>query len=160
KAGIGVSAANPRRVYAVVDDFLPEGAPAGTPCPAVPSGRGGGAPAAPVTPATPAAVQRGGDYRSDDAGAPWTKLTGRSALWGRGWYFEHIAVDAKNADVIYVPNVATYRSKDGGKTWVALRGSPGGDDYQGAWVSPEDSNTVILASDQGSIITRNALTDD
>ena len=30
------------------------------------------------------------------------------------------------------------RSKDGGRTWDALRGSPGGDDYQGAWVSPDD----------------------
>ena len=48
------------------------------------------------------------------------------------------------------------RSKDGGRTWVALRGSPGGDDYHQAWVSPDDSNTMILASDQGAIITRNA----
>ena len=31
------------------------------------------------------------------------------------------------------------RSKDGGKTWVPLRGSPGGDDYHQAWVSPDDS---------------------
>ena len=52
------------------------------------------------------------------------------------------------------------RPKDGGKTWVALRGSPGGDDYHQAWVSPDDSNTMIVASDQGAIITRNAKTDD
>src|SRR5207245_1542962 len=46
KAGIGISAANPRRLYAVVDDFLPEGAAPGTPCPSVPPlspGRGAGA---------------------------------------------------------------------------------------------------------------------
>ena len=59
-----------------------------------------------------------------------------------------------------MPNVSLSRSKDGGKTWVPLRGSPGGDDYQGAWVSPDDSNTMIVASDQGTIITRNAMTDD
>jgi len=41
KVGIGISAANPRRIYAQVDDFLPEGAPATTPCPGSPeSGRG------------------------------------------------------------------------------------------------------------------------
>src|SRR4030095_9725788 len=43
KAGIGISAANPRRVYAVIDDFLPEGAPPDSPCPSTPSGRGAGA---------------------------------------------------------------------------------------------------------------------
>ena len=59
-----------------------------------------------------------------------------------------------------MPNVAVSRSKDGGKTWVALRGSPGGDDYHQAWVSPDDPNTMIVASDQGAIITRNARADD
>src|SRR5262245_10100912 len=43
RAGIAVSAANPRRVYAVVDDFLPEGAAAGTACPGAPPARGAGA---------------------------------------------------------------------------------------------------------------------
>src|SRR4029077_6209227 len=52
------------------------------------------------------------------------------------------------------------RTKDGGKTWVALRGSPGGDDYHQAWVSPDDPNTMIVASDQGGIITRKPRADD
>jgi photosystem II stability/assembly factor-like uncharacterized protein len=163
KAGIGISASNPSRIYAVVDNFLPEGAPPNTPCPGTPPGRGGGAGArgaGAAPPATPPAVLQGGFYRSDDAGATWTKLSSDAALWGRGWYFEHIAVDPKNADIVYVANVSTSRSKDGGKTWAALRGSPGGDDYQGVWVSPDDSNTVILASDQGTIISRNATADD
>jgi len=174
KVGIGISAANPRRVYAVVDDFLPEGAPAGTPCPGSPeAARGLSAPAAGAAGAAAAgggarggggggggAPQQGGFYRSDDAGATWTKMSGDSALWGRGWYFEHVAVDPKNADIIYVPNVATSRSMDGGKTWIPLRGSPGGDDYHQAWVSPDDSDTVIIASDQGTIISRNARTED
>jgi photosystem II stability/assembly factor-like uncharacterized protein len=157
RAGIAVSAANPRRVYAVVDDFLPEGAAAGTPCPGAPPARGGGAGGAGQAPPV---RQQGGFYRSDDGGATWTKLSGDTALWGRGWYFEHVTVDPKDADVVYVCNVAMSRSKDGGKTWVPLRGSPGGDDYQGAWVSPDDTNTMVVASDQGTIVTRNAKTDD
>jgi photosystem II stability/assembly factor-like uncharacterized protein len=169
RAGLAVPAANPRRVYAVVDDFLPDGAPVNTPCPGAPPARGGGPGGAGAGGArggrgaadqTPAPRQQGGFYRSDDAGATWTKLSSDPALFGRGWYFEHVAVDPGNADIVYVSNVAVSRTKDGGKTWDALRGSPGGDDYQGAWVSPDDSNTMILASDQGAIITRNAKTDD
>jgi photosystem II stability/assembly factor-like uncharacterized protein len=155
RSGIAIAPTNPRRLYAVVDDFLPEGAPANSPCPGTPAaGRGGGGGA------TPAPQQAGGFYRSDDAGATWSKLSSDNALWGRGWYFEKIVIDPKNADIVYVPNVAVSRSKDGGKTWVALRGSPGGDDYHQAWVSPDDSNTMIVASDQGTIITRNATVDD
>ena len=154
RSGVAVAPSNPKRVYAVIDDFLPEGRSATEECPSVPPPRGGGAAGA------AAIVAQGGFYRSDDAGASWTKLSSDPELWGRGWYFEKLAVDPKNADIVYVPNVAVARSKDGGKTWVALRGSPGGDDYHQAWVSPDDSNTMIVASDQGAIITRNATTDD
>ena len=168
RIGIAVAPSNPRRVYAVIDHFLPEGSPAGTPCPGAPPGRGagggggggGGAAAGGAAPAAPPAPAQGGVYKSDDAGATWTKLSGDNALWGRGWYFEKIAVDPKNADIIYVPNVSISRSLDGGKTWLPLRGSPGGDDYHQVWVSPDDSNTLISASDQGTIITRNATAPD
>ncbi|MEZ5317840.1 MAG: hypothetical protein R2752_10605 [Vicinamibacterales bacterium] len=159
KAGIGISPANPRRLYAVVDDFLPEGAAPGTPCPSTPTppapagaGRGGGGGAA-------AEPQQGGVFRSDDAGATWTKLSGDMALWGRGWYFEHVVVDPKNADIVYVSNVSISRSTDGGRTWEALRGSPGGDDYHQAWISPDDSNVMISSGDQGAIISTNVLAD-
>ena len=151
RTGIAVSPSNPRRVYAVVDCLVPD--PNAPPPPAGGGWRsrrrwrqarpGRAASSAPTTPA-----RRGRRCRRDQA------------LWGRGWYFEKLAVDPKNPDIVYVPNVAVSRTKDGGKTWVALRGSPGGDDYHQAWVSPDDSNTMIVASDQGAIITRNAKTDD
>ncbi|HCU12293.1 MAG TPA: hypothetical protein DGB72_09225, partial [Gemmatimonadetes bacterium] len=97
---------------------------------------------------------QGGFFRSDDGGATWTRLSNDPALWGRGWYFEKIAVDPTDADTVYVPNVAVNRTRDGGKTWVVIRGSPGGDDYHQAWIYPADPNTMIVASDQGAIITR------
>ena len=157
RTGIAIAPSNPRRLYAVIDNFLPEGAPANSTCPGVPPGRGGGAGAAGGPPPAPPA---GGVYRSDDAGATWTRLSGDNALWGRGWYFEKIAVDPKNADIVYVPNVSISRSMDGGKSWVPLRGSPGGDDYHQIWISPDDTNTLIVASDQGTVITRNARSED
>jgi len=151
RTGIAVAPSNPRRVYAVVDCLLPEPGAVAPPPNATPgSGRGG----------PPQVPQQGGFFRSDDAGATWTRLSSDPALWGRGWYFEKVTVDPQNADIVYVPNVAVNRSKDGGHTWVALRGSPGGDDYHQPWASPDDPNTMIVASDQGAIITHNARTDD
>ncbi len=154
RTGIAVAASNPKRVYAVVDCLVPD--PSVPAAPAAPASAG--APAAPGAPAR--APGQGGFFRSDDAGETWTKMSADQALWGRGWYFEKVAVDPRDADVVYIPNVAVSRSKDGGKTWVALRGSPGGDDYHQAWISPSDSSTMIVASDQGAIITHNAKADD
>ena len=149
RTGIAVAPSNPRRVYAVVDCLVPE-AGAAAPNAAPGAGRGGAA----------APPMQGGFFRSDDAGESWTRLSSDPALWGRGWYFEKVTVDPQNADIIYVPNVAVNRSMDGGRTWVALRGSPGGDDYHQPWVSPDDPNTMIVASDQGAIVTRNARAQD
>jgi photosystem II stability/assembly factor-like uncharacterized protein len=150
RSGIAVAPSNPRRLYAVVECLVPD--PAAPPPAAPPAGGAGGRPQAPPG--------QGGFFRSDDAGATWTKMSGDPALWGRGWYFEKLVVDPKDADTVYVPNVSVSRTRDGGKTWVALRGSPGGDDYHQAWISPDDPNTMIVASDQGAIITRNARTED
>jgi photosystem II stability/assembly factor-like uncharacterized protein len=147
RTGIAVAPSNPKRVYAVVDCLVPDPTAPAPPPPA--NGR---------PPAPPPG--QGGFFRSDDAGATWTRLSSDQALWGRGWYFEKLAVDPGNADIVYVPNVAVSRTKDGGKTWVTLRGSPGGDDYHQAWISPDDTNTMIVASDQGAIITHNATADD
>ncbi len=150
RTGITVAPSDPRRVYAVVDCLDAEpGAPAPA-APAAGAGRGG----------QQAPPGQGGIFRSDDGGATWRRLSNDPMLWGRGWYFEKIAVDPKNADVVYVPNVVVSRSMDGGQSWVVIRGSPGGDDYHQIWVSPSDPETLIVASDQGCVITRNARAED
>jgi len=116
-------------------------------------------PPAPGRPAPPPPGQ-GGVFRSDDAGATWRRVSADTALWGRGWYFEKIAVDPRDPDIVYVPNVAVNRSRDGGATWDVIRGSPGGDDYHQVWIAPDNPDLLIVASDQGTIITRNARTAD
>jgi photosystem II stability/assembly factor-like uncharacterized protein len=97
----------------------------------------------------------GGVYRSDDAGESWTKLSGDIRYYGRGTDFAEIKVDPKNADIVYTANVVTWKSTDGGKTFNAFRGAPGGDDYHRIWINPDNTNIILIASDQGAIITVN-----
>ncbi len=98
---------------------------------------------------------KGGIYRSDDAGATWTRTNGEQRLWQRGWYFGGITADPHNADVVYVMDTASYRSTDGGKTFTALLGDPSGQDHHVLWIDPDDSNRMILGSDQGTIVSVN-----
>jgi photosystem II stability/assembly factor-like uncharacterized protein len=50
-------------------------------------------------------------------------------------------------------NTSVYRSTDAGKTWTPIKGAPGGDDYHQLWINPDDPKRMIVASDQGSIVT-------
>jgi photosystem II stability/assembly factor-like uncharacterized protein len=105
--------------------------------------------------ATVESPQMGGIYRSDDAGENWIRLTGDNRYFGRSSDFAEIKVDPKNADIVYTANVVTWKSIDGGKTWNAFRGAPGGDDYHRIWINPNNTDIILIASDQGAIITVN-----
>ena len=96
-------------------------------------------------------------YRSDDAGATWRRITEdpRPAMKIGGGDLPVIAVDPQNPDVVYSTGIVTTRSEDGGKTWVSLRGAPGGDDYQNIWINPRDSKILLLVSDQGAVVSVN-----
>jgi photosystem II stability/assembly factor-like uncharacterized protein len=98
-------------------------------------------------------AKEGGVFISNDAGATWTRLSSDKRLWDRGWYFEKVTVDPRNADVVYVMNTSMYRSTDAGKTWTPIKGAPGGDDYHQLWINPDDPKRMIVASDQGSIVS-------
>jgi photosystem II stability/assembly factor-like uncharacterized protein len=50
-------------------------------------------------------------------------------------------------------NTATFMTTDAGKSWVPVKGAPGGDDYHQAWVNPKDGNRIIVSSDQGTVIS-------
>ena len=98
-----------------------------------------------------------GVYRSNDGGETWVRATSdpRPALRIGGGDLPIIKVDPRNADVLYSASLVTVKSTDGGAHWSSLRGSPGGDDYQNLWISPDDSRHIALVSDQGAIITVN-----
>src|SRR5205807_5871116 len=47
------------------------------------------------------------------------------------------------------------RSTDAGETFTAIKGAPGGDDYQSIWINPDNPKTIALGVDQGATITVN-----
>src|SRR5205807_7714761 len=89
------------------------------------------------------------------AGESWRRVNGEPRLWGRGSDFAEVKVDPKNKDTIYVANTSAYRSTDAGQTFSFLRGAPGGDDYHTFWINPEHPQIILLASDQGAIVSVN-----
>ena len=97
----------------------------------------------------------GGLYRSDDGGEHWQLRNPDPRIWGRDGDFNEVKVNPKNADVVYIANVVTWKSTDGGASFQGWRGAPGGDDYHRLWINPDDPDVILLAGDQGAIVTLN-----
>ncbi|HTL05240.1 MAG TPA: hypothetical protein VL241_05790, partial [Gemmatimonadales bacterium] len=133
QANIAIAPSNPRLLYAIV-------APAAPP--------GGGRPA-PI-----------GFYKSLDGGEHWALVRDRApdtrplARIGGG-DLPTVVVDPKNSEVAYSSSVVLWRTEDGGLTWSAVRGAPGGDDYQKTWVNPNNPDIILTVADQGAVISAN-----
>lgn len=98
---------------------------------------------------------RSGIYRSDDAGASWTKTSSDERVHNRGSDFAEVKVDPVNPDIVYSGSIVAWKSTDAGVTWKMIRGAPGGDDYHRIWINPDNPKIILIASDQGAIITVN-----
>ncbi len=108
-------------------------------------------------------------YKSSDGGAHWTLRTrapngqgdstattdGRPLTRIGGGDVPTIAVDPKDENVVYSASIVMWRTEDGGASWSAVRGAPGGDDYQRVWIDPNDPNLILVVSDQGAVISGN-----
>jgi photosystem II stability/assembly factor-like uncharacterized protein len=105
--------------------------------------------------ATVEAKRNAGLYRSDDAGETWARATDDARVAERADDFAEVKVHPLDPDVVFTASVVVWKSIDGGKTFSALRGAPGGDDYQRIWIDPKKPDVMLIASDQGAIVTVN-----
>jgi photosystem II stability/assembly factor-like uncharacterized protein len=143
QANIAIAPSNPRVLYATV---------AGTPPNA-------------SAPTTTGVV---GFYKSTDGGEHWQLVLPPSATNRTpsaqdprplarigGGDLPTLTVDPKDENVVYSASTVFWRTEDGGLTWSAVRGAPGGDDYQKSWVNPNDTNIILAVADQGGVVSGN-----
>jgi photosystem II stability/assembly factor-like uncharacterized protein len=93
--------------------------------------------------------------RSDDGGATWQHMAGDETRIanGQGNFSSGVWVDTQNPDIVYTIATTVYRSTDGGKTFSAFKGAPGGEDPHVAWFDPTDTKRFFFGFDQGPAIT-------
>jgi photosystem II stability/assembly factor-like uncharacterized protein len=170
QANLAISLSNPRTLYATVA--------AGTPAAGGRGGRGGGRGGDAPAPAAAGGGRggRGGGgaiafYKTTDGGEHWflatddprvsemgsTRHAPDNRPLGRigGGDLPTITIDPHDENVVYSCSTVFWRTEDGGVTWSAVRGAPGGDDYQKSWVNPNNSKIILLVSDQGAVVSAN-----
>src|SRR5271156_6253678 len=89
-----------------------------------------------------------GLYRSDDAGANWTKLDASNYMVWRPFYFGNLIVDPKDENKIFKPDLILLLSNDGGKTFNVVSNAAHGD-FHDVWINPKNTNIVIAGDDGG-----------
>ena len=140
QANIAIAPSNSRVLYAMAAGAVTSGPPGGS---------------GPV-----------GFYKSIDAGEHWTLAVNAGGAAARtpdprplnrigGGDLPTIVVDPKNENVIYSSSTVFWRTEDGGMTWSAVRGAPGGDDYQKSWINPLNPEIILQVSDQGGVVSAN-----
>ncbi|MFN8574775.1 MAG: hypothetical protein U0132_22160 [Gemmatimonadaceae bacterium] len=138
QANLAIAPSNPKVVYAMV-------------APALASGASG-----PVS-----------FYKSTDAGEHWfMAVKGPDGAGTRpadarplvrigGGDLPTIVVDPKDEQVVYSASTVMWRTEDGGQSWSAVRGAPGGDDYQKIWINPIHPEIIVAVADQGGVVSAN-----
>ena len=97
--------------------------------------------------------EKGGVYRSDNAGDKWTQINKDRINIARSWYYMEIFADPQNENIVYVLNAPVTKSIDGGKSFKPLP-TPHGDNHH-LWINPNDNQKMINANDGGANVSNN-----
>ncbi len=127
KIGLGMSAADPDRVYALIEtssnrDFAPSD------------------------------PYQGALWRSDDGGRAWRMVNASNDLSARWLYYTRFEVSPADADELYFNAPGHFTSLDGGETHFRTRQTPGYDHHV-MWIDPEDPDRMIVGHDGGISIS-------
>jgi photosystem II stability/assembly factor-like uncharacterized protein len=98
------------------------------------------------------AAADGGIFRSDDAGATWTRT---STLQSIPWFFGQIRVDPLNPERVYHLGVQLSVSDDGARTFRAIAQNTHAD-HHAMWIDPADPDHLIIGNDGGLFFSHDA----
>lgn len=110
-----------------------------------------------VSPANPERVyaiveaEKGGLFRSDDAGRSWRLLSGDRLIQSRSWYYMKVIADPKNENEVWVMNAPIMRSIDGGANFTTVQATHG--DNHALWLDPDAPERLINGNDGGASIS-------
>ncbi|MEZ0487290.1 WD40/YVTN/BNR-like repeat-containing protein [Fibrella aquatica] len=98
-------------------------------------------------------ADKGGVFRSDDAGKSWNRISKDHRTTQRAWYYIEIYADPVDENTVYVLNTSVLKSIDGGKTFSTISGSHG--DHHNLWISSKNNKNLFLSNDGGGAVSFN-----
>ncbi len=93
-----------------------------------------------------AADGKGGFFRSTNRGASWKKMSDKNAS---GQYFNEIFCDPNDENKVYMMNVRSEATLDGGKTWKRLSTKNRHVDDHAMWINPNNTENFLIGGDGG-----------
>ena len=98
--------------------------------------------------------EKGGVFRSDDAGKSWERVSKDHRTVQRAWYYIEIFADPEDENTVYVLNSPALKSIDGGKTFSQVFRKTHGDHHD-LWINPKNNKNMVLSNDGGAAVSFN-----
>jgi photosystem II stability/assembly factor-like uncharacterized protein len=98
----------------------------------------------------PDSHERGGLYKSYDAGTSWERVNSYNP---RPMYFSKLGVDPNDSDRIYILGISLGISDDGGKTIRTGQARGVHADHHAIWINPDSSDHIVFGTDGGLYVS-------